>query len=103
VRRGETRGGRRVGRLAAGREVANIRALGMTVDQIVAEARQLPKDLRAELLDRLGGALHGDAAPEVAAEWNQLALDRLAAVESGRSQLRPGEEVMARMRQLIGR
>ena len=50
-----------------------------------------------------GGALHGDASPEVAAEWNQLALDRLAAVESGRSQLRPGEEVLARMRQLIGR
>ena len=63
----------------------------------------MPQDLRAELLDRLGGAMHGDASPEVAAEWNQLALDRLAAVESGRSQLRPGEEVMARMRQLIGR
>jgi hypothetical protein len=77
--------------------------MSMTVDQIVSEARQLPQDLRAELLDRLGGALHGDASPEVAAEWNQLALDRLAAVESGRSQLRPGEEVLARMRQLIGR
>ena len=77
--------------------------MSMTVDQIVSEARQLHQDLRTELLDRLGGAMHGDASPEVAAEWNQLALDRLAAVESGRSQLRPGEEVMARMRQLIGR
>ena len=77
--------------------------MSMTVDQIVSEARQLPQDLRAELLDRLGCALHGDASPEVAAEWNQLALDRIAAVESGRSQLRPGEEVLARMRQLIGR
>lgn len=75
----------------------------MTVDQIVAEARQLPQDLRAELLDRLGSSMHGEASPEIAAEWNQLALDRLAAVESGHSQLRPGEEVMARMRQLIGR
>ena len=75
----------------------------MTVDQIVAEARQLPQDMRAELLDRLGEALHGDTSPEVAAAWNRLALDRLAAVESGRSQLRPGPEVMARMRQLIGR
>ena len=52
--------------------------MSMTVDQIVSEARQLPQDLRAELLDRLGCALHGDASPEVAAEWNQLALDRLA-------------------------
>ena len=90
-------------RLAAGRESGNVGGMSMTVDQIVSEARQLPQDLRAELLDRLGGAMHGDASPEVAAEWNQLALDRLAAVESGRSQLRPGEEVMARMRQLIGR
>lgn len=77
--------------------------MSMTVDQIVSEARLLPQDLRAELLDRLAGAIHGDAPPEVTAEWSQLALQRLAAVESGRSQLRPGEEVMARMRQLIGR
>jgi len=77
--------------------------MSMTVDQLVTEARLLPQDLRSELLDRLGGAMHGDDSPEVAAEWNQLALQRLAAVESGRSQLRPGEEVMARMRQLIGR
>jgi hypothetical protein len=77
--------------------------MSMTVDQLVSEIRQLPSDLRAELLDRLGSAMHGDDSPEVAAEWNQLALQRLAAVESGRSQLRPGDEVMARMRQLIGR
>ena len=77
--------------------------MSMTIDQIVSEARQLPQDLRAELLDRLSGAMHGDASPEVAAEWNQLALERLAAVEGGRSQLRPGDEVMARMRKLIGR
>lgn len=77
--------------------------MSMTVDQIVAEARQLPQDLRAELLDRLGGAMHGETSPEIAAEWNQLALERLAAVENGRSRLLPGEEVMARMRQLIGR
>ena len=42
--------------------------MSMTVDQIVSEARQLPQDLRTELLDRLGGAMHGDASPEVAAE-----------------------------------
>ena len=44
--------------------------MSMTVDQIVSEARQLPQDLRAELLDRLGGAMHGDASSEVVAEWN---------------------------------
>jgi Putative addiction module component len=77
--------------------------MSMTVDQLVSEARQLPLDLRAELLDRLGETMHGEAPREIADEWNRLALERRAAVQSGRSQLRPGEEVMARMRQLIGR
>ena len=77
--------------------------MSMTVDQLVSEARQLPLDLRAELLDRLGESMHGEAPPEVAAEWNRVALDRLAAVDSGRSQTHPGEEVLARMRQRIGR
>lgn len=75
----------------------------MTVDQIVSEARQLPLDLRAELLDRLGEAMHGEAPREVAEEWNRVALARLAAVDEGRSQAHAGEEVMARMRQRIGR
>lgn len=75
----------------------------MTVDQLVSEARQLPRDLRAELLDRLGREMHGEASPEIEAEWNRIALDRLAAVESGRFPAHPGEEVMARMRRLIGR
>lgn len=77
--------------------------MSMTVDQLVSEARQLPQDQRAELLDRIGLAMHGEASQEVADAWNQLALSRLAAVDSGQSQLRPGEEVMARMRQRIGR
>lgn len=77
--------------------------MSMTVDQLVSEARQLPLDLRAELLDRLGEAMHGESPREVADEWNRLALERWESVKSGRTQLRPGEEVMARMRQLIGR
>ena len=77
--------------------------MSMTVDQLVAEARQLPRDLRAELLDRLGLDLHGEASAEAEAEWNRTALERLLAVDSGRSQANPGEEVMARMRRLIGR
>jgi len=102
ARRGEKRG-QAVPRIGAGGESDTLTAISMTVDQIVSEARQLPQDLRAELLDRLGGAMRSDASPRVADEWNQLALDRLAAVEIGRAQLRLGEEVMARMRPLIGR
>ena len=77
--------------------------MSMTVDQLVSEARQLPLDLRAELLDRLGAAMHGEASREIAEEWNRVALDRLAAVDEGRSPTHPGEEALARMRQRIGR
>lgn len=77
--------------------------MSMTVDQLVSEARQLPRELRAELLDRLGMEMHGESSAEVQAEWNRVALERLEAVESGRSQAHPGEEIMARMRRLIGR
>jgi hypothetical protein len=89
--------------LAQRHETRSFAAMSMTVDQLVSEARLLPQDLRAELLDRLGLAMHGEASSEVEDSWNQLALSRLAAVESGQSQLLPGEEVMARMRQRIGR
>jgi len=75
----------------------------MTIDQLVSEARRLPRELRAELLDRLSSEMHGEAAAEVEAEWNRVALDRLAAVESGRAQAQPGEEVMARLRRHFDR
>ncbi|HEY1108568.1 MAG TPA: addiction module protein [Opitutaceae bacterium] len=77
--------------------------MSMTVDQLVSEARHLSPELRAELLDRLHLELHGDASPDVAAEWNRVALERLADVESGRSKTHSGEEVMTRMRRLVGR
>ena len=91
------------GRSCQHRKSLQSRSMSMTVDQLVAEARQLPRDLRAELLDRLGLEMHGEVSAEVEAEWNRVALERLAAVESGRSQANPGEEVMTRMRRLVGR
>lgn len=96
-------GGENDSGLAQRRETSSVAGMPMTVDQLVSEARLLPQDLRAELLDRIGPAMHGEVSQEVADEWNQVALRRLAAVESGQSQLLPGEEVMARMRQLISR
>ncbi len=76
--------------------------MSMTVEQIVAEARQLPRDLVAELFDRIGLELHGGIDPSVEAAWGQEALRRLAEIDSGQVQSIPGDEVMARMRKLIG-
>ncbi|EIP97725.1 Putative addiction module component [Opitutaceae bacterium TAV1] len=77
--------------------------MSMTVEQIVAEARQMPRQSVAELFDRIGLALHGDIDPGVEAAWNEEALRRLDEIESGKARAIPGEEVMARMRELIGR
>ena len=62
----------------------------ITPGEILSEARQLPLDLRAELLDPLGAAMHGETSREIAEEWNCTALDRLAAVDEGRSRTHPG-------------
>ena len=75
----------------------------MTVDQILTEARQLPRDSVAELFDRIGLELHGGIDPSVEAAWGQEALRRLEEVDSGKVQTIPGEEVMARVRKLVGR
>lgn len=80
-----------------------MKSMSMTVEQIVAEARQLPRDLVAELFDRIGLELHGGIDPSVEAAWGQEAQRRLAEIDSGKVQAIPGEEVMARMRKLIGR
>ena len=85
------------------RETLMNRTMPMTVDQIVTEARQLPRDSVAELFDRIGLELHGGIDPDVEAAWGKEALRRLEEIESGKVQAIPGEEVMARIRKLIGR
>ncbi len=75
----------------------------MTVDQIVAEARQLPRDQVAELFDLIGLELHGGIDPSVEEAWGKEALRRFAQIESGEEKGIPGNEVMARMRKIIGR
>ena len=68
-------------RLSARHESGRIEIMSMTVDQLVSEARQLPQDLRAELLNRLGGAMHDDASPEISSEWAKIR-DRLNSASS---------------------
>lgn len=75
----------------------------MTVDQILTEARQLPRDSVVELFDRIGLELHGGIDPTAEAAWGQEALRRLQEIDSGKVQSIPGEEVMARVRKLVGR
>ena len=75
----------------------------MTLDQIVEEASQLPREQVAEVVDRLTSALHTDVEPEVETAWKQETRRRLAELENGKVQAVPGEVVSRRIRKIVGR
>ena len=75
----------------------------MTLDQIVAESRLLPRDQLAELVDLLTLELHEEIDPEIENAWADEAERRLAEIRSGKVQPIPGEQVLAELRQRAGR
>ena len=75
----------------------------MTVDQIIEETRNWPQDQLGELLDRLTMSLHQVPESDIDQSWRQEIRRRLAEIESGRVQGIPGDEVSARVRQIVGR
>jgi putative addiction module component (TIGR02574 family) len=76
--------------------------MSMTLDQIVQEARQLPREQVAELVDRLTFELHDEPDAEHDAAWAEEVERRLAEIRSGKVKPVPGEEVMARARKIVG-
>ena len=77
--------------------------MSMTADQIVEEARQWPSQQLAELVDRLTLTLHHADDPEVNDAWKREVRRRLADIECGRVEPVAGEEVSAKIRQIVGR
>jgi len=75
----------------------------MTVDQIVAEARQLSPEQVSELLDRLESELHGGVDPAVEDAWADEVKRRIAEIDNGQVQGIPAEQVFARARKILGR
>ena len=73
----------------------------MTLDQIVEEARLLPSEQVAELVDRLSHRLQLDA--EVEESWRSETRRRVAEIEADSAQSIPGLEVSARIRKIVGR
>jgi putative addiction module component (TIGR02574 family) len=76
--------------------------MSITLDAIVEEARQLPADVVAELVDRMLVARPGGMTAGVADIWRKESRRRMAEIESGRVRGVPGEEVSARLRQMLG-
>jgi putative addiction module component (TIGR02574 family) len=74
----------------------------MTVEQIVEETRTWSDDQLVLLVHRLEDRLHG-IDPRIDAAWNDEAHRRLAELQSGQVRAIPGEEVSARIRQIVGR
>jgi putative addiction module component (TIGR02574 family) len=75
----------------------------MTVQQIVNEARQLPREEMSELFDRLLAESFAQPDPEIDAAWREETRRRVADIRSGRVQGIPGEQVMAEVRRIVGR
>jgi hypothetical protein len=75
----------------------------LTADQIVRETNQWPVDLVADLVDRITLAKHGGLTKEREAAWADTAARRMGDIDSGKETLIPGQEVSARIRNIVGR
>jgi len=75
----------------------------MTLDQIVEEARRLPREQVAELVERLRAEVVETIDPQIDAAWRDEARRRLQELETGQVQDVPGDEVSERVRQIVTR
>jgi putative addiction module component (TIGR02574 family) len=71
------------------------------VAQILEEAEQLSTAERAELADRLVESLAHDIPQDIAAAQVSEVRRRIAQVEAGEVTIIPGDEALARVRQLV--
>jgi putative addiction module component (TIGR02574 family) len=77
--------------------------MSMTLDQLVAEAQQLPRDQVVELCDRLLVSASDQPDAEIDAAWRTETRRRVAEIESEQVIGIPGDEVMAEIRHIVGR
>ena len=72
-----------------------------TSEEIFRDAMALPTDARAELTERLVESLAQDISPEITTAQLAEVRRRIAQVESGEVELVPGDEALARVRNLL--
>ena len=75
----------------------------LTLEQLTAEAMQLPIESRALLADRLVESLASAELDDIQRLWAAEAMRRRDEVRSGRVQSIPGEQVLDEVRRLVGR
>jgi len=72
-----------------------------TTEEIFRGAVALPPDVRAKLTERLIASLAEDISPEITSAQLAEVRRRIAQVESGDAELIPGDEALARVRNLL--
>jgi len=72
-----------------------------TSEEIFRDAMALPPEARAELTARLVESLAQDVSPEITSAQLTEVRRRIAQVESGEVELVPGDEALARVRNLL--
>jgi putative addiction module component (TIGR02574 family) len=78
------------------------RAMPMTLKELYAETRQLPREQAAELMDLLLLDTFSEPDPAVEESWGREIELRVAELESGKVKGIPSEEVMAKARKIVG-
>jgi putative addiction module component (TIGR02574 family) len=74
----------------------------MTLKELYAETRRLPREQAAELMELLLVDTFSEPDPAVEEAWGREIDRRLADLESGRVKGIPAEEIMARARKSVG-
>ena len=72
-----------------------------TSEEIFRDAMALPTEARAELTERLVKSLAQDISPEITEAQLAEVRRRIAQVKSGEVELIPGDEALARVRNLL--
>ena len=70
-------------------------------EEVFRDAMALPPDVRAELTERLVESLAPEISPEITSAQLAEVRRRIAQVESGEVALIPGDEALARVRNLL--
>ncbi|MEO7796741.1 MAG: PIN domain-containing protein [Opitutaceae bacterium] len=91
----------RLRRLAARPESGSVAT--MSVDQLVAEIRSLPRDVVTDLVDRVLFETHGGQDPAHAQAWSATVQRRVDEIRSGAVEGIPGETTSAKIRRIVGR
>ena len=76
--------------------------MSLTLKELYAETRQLPREQAAELIDLLLADAFSQPDPAIDEAWGREIDRRLAELESGTVNSIPAEEVMAKARKLVG-